>query len=684
MSENPDEHRPNQYQARASAAGAEGHDRLGLVLNTTGLALWEWDVDSGAVLWEGTRIGSLPPAGAGRTTYPALLEAVHPDDRSALASALERCAETGSQVEHEFRTVDALDPRWVQIRGERFGSAGERRVLGLAGEITQRKRDDAERMSLLRDERRARSEADATARRLSHLQLVTETGLANLSLDDLLERLLERVRDALAADTATVLLRNQERDRLKARASVGIDLATTTGTEIPTGEGIAGQVVASGQPVVIDDLSTVVVHSPYLRDSGVQSLAAVPLVLDRRTIGVLHVGSYHASHFTAEAVELLSLVADRVALAVDRAAAYERAQDIAEVLQRILLPERLPDVPGIDLAGRYQAGDSSVVVGGDWYDAIPTTDGRILVMIGDVMGRGVRAAAVMAQLRNAGRVAAARDHGPAQIISQLNRLVGALDEGRFATLVCLLIDPGSGSVSFSNAGHPPPLLRLRDGTTAFLREALGPPLGASDHDYDDYTLIAPMGSVFILYTDGLVEARNLPLTAGLRRLATSAAEQSGSASAMCDHLLQAALSTGPVDDDVAVLAVGLTASPVSPLDLDLPAQAGALSELRAALRPWLTSAGLNPQAVEDIVGAASEAATNVVEHGDPPGHGHLRVTAQRVGDTVTVTVGDGGRWQPPSTTDQGRGLLLMEALVDRLEVVHQEASTTVYLSKNVR
>jgi anti-sigma regulatory factor (Ser/Thr protein kinase) len=208
-------------------------------------------------------------------------------------------------------------------------------------------------------------------------------------------------------------------------------------------------------------------------------------------------------------------------------------------------------------------------------------------------------------------------------------------------------------------------------------------LGAADYDYDEQTLTVPMGSVLILYTDGLVESRHRPLTAGLRSLATSAAAASGGPALMCEQLLQSILGAGQVNDDVAILAVGLTATAVAPLTLDLPATADVLGELRAALRPWLAGAGIESQAAEDVVVAVSEAATNVVEHAYPEGNGKLEVTGQRVAETVTVTVRDWGRWQPPATADQGRGLLLMEALVDRLEVVHRDTGTVVHLAKIV-
>src|SRR5205085_9225565 len=253
------------------------------------------------------------------------------------------------------------------------------------------------------------------------------------------------------------------------------------------------------------------VLSPILRQK-VASLLGVPLLMDGRAIGLMHVGTVSPRRFTAEDTVVLQLAADRAARAIERAQLFQQEHETAVTLQRALLPERLPDVTGLALAARYLPGAAGAEVGGDWYDVIPLSDGRVGIAMGDVVGRGIPAASLMGQLRNALRAYAIEGHGPAVVVERLDRLVQALSPGRMATLLYMVLEPDARSATFTNAGHLPPLL-VEPGQAPRLLEAVrGVPLGVLPYaTFEDAETRIEPASTLVLYTDGLVELRGVSL-----------------------------------------------------------------------------------------------------------------------------------------------------------------------------
>lgn len=397
---------------------------------------------------------------------------------------------------------------------------------------------------------------------LRRLQRVTDAALGHLSPDELLDELLERVCEALSADTAAVLLLEPPGNMLVARAAKGLEEEVDQHVRIPFGRGFAGRIAAERRPVKIAEVDHSNVINPILREKGIRSLLGVPLVVQGEVLGVLHVGTLKPRDFGDDDVELLQLVGDRVALAL-KVRLQERERLVADTLQRSLLPEALPSVPGLTLASRYLPAASGMV-GGDWYDAFLIPGGRLAIAIGDVAGRGLGAASVMGRVRNALRAYAFEGHPPVEVAHRLDGLVSYFDSGDLVTLLYGVVDPGLSTLRFVLAGHMPPLMLTGEGAK-FVESAdrSDPPLGAFDtSSFRERTVSLDPGASLLLYTDGLVERREESLAAGLERLRTAAERSRGrSASETLARILKEVLVAGRPADDVAALIMQRSCDP---------------------------------------------------------------------------------------------------------------------------
>jgi serine phosphatase RsbU (regulator of sigma subunit)/anti-sigma regulatory factor (Ser/Thr protein kinase)/DNA-binding response OmpR family regulator len=542
----------------------------------------------------------------------------------------------------------------------------------------ERVRTEQQRIALLR-EQTARAEAEAIAGTVTRLERLTEAALANLTLDQLLDELLEHVSEMLEADTAAILLLDEERGVLEVAAAKGLEGEVESRVQIPLGHGFAGRIAAERRSIVIDDVSKADIVSPVVRQR-VASLLGVPLLAARRVIGAMHVGTAKPRAFTAEDTVVLQLAADRAARAIERAQRFQQEHQTAVTLQRALLPERLPDVPGLALAARYLPGAAGAEVGGDWYDVIPLSDGRVGIVMGDVVGRGIPAASLMGQLRNALRAYAVEGYEPAIVLERLDRLVQSLSPGRMATLLYFVLAPDGRSATFASAGHLPPLVVPPAGEPRLLHGRRGIPLGVLPYaSFADETVAIEPGATLVLYTDGLVEERGISLEARLETLRCLAAGTFAGPNELCEHLLAELLPEGAGADDVALLA--LTTAPVAgdSISLTLPAVPEALIVARRALRNWLTEMGADPQLLYDVTLATGEACTNAIEHAYAPGDANFELAAARVDGQLVVTVRDQGHWRPPRGRHRGRGLKLMETLMDEVTIRREPGGTTVEL-----
>ena len=242
------------------------------------------------------------------------------------------------------------------------------------------------------------------------------------------------------------------------------------------------------------------------------------------------------------------------------AQALETERTLALALQRSLLPDRLPEIAGYQLAGRYLPASSRAEVGGDWYDAFARQDGSVAIVIGDVAGHGIKAASIMGQLRTGLRAyALLEDQDPASCLVLLSRLLdtsGGDGDPHFATACLALLDPVTGMFRVASAGHLPAAIRDADGTVRFIHGYGGPPLGVEPAApvAEDFGQLDP-GSALVLFTDGLVEDRHRPLDDGLTQLAASLTEAAGAADDLCDHLVNDMLNGRRQEDDIAVLVL---------------------------------------------------------------------------------------------------------------------------------
>jgi phosphoserine phosphatase RsbU/P len=395
----------------------------------------------------------------------------------------------------------------------------------------------------------------AIAERLRGIEAVTDAGLAQLSVEELLVELLDRVREILAVDTAVVLLFDRASGQLVATAARGIEEEVYQDVRVPWGRGFAGRVAQTRQALAIEDIDQADVVNPLLRARGIRSLLGVPLLAGGQLLGVLHVGTVSQRRFDDEDVELLQLVADRVALAT-QASLSETERRASLVMQRSLLPDRLPDVAGLETAVRYIPGAGTV--GGDWYDMFVLPSGRVFVTVGDVVGKGLRAAVVMGRLRSSLRAHGFSDErDPGAVLDQVDRQLHHFEPGQMATAVVARIDLDAAHIQLALAGHPAPVVATGDGPGRYLDLAVGPPLGiAPSRPHPTTTVELPPGAVICFYTDGLIERRDVRLDDRISQLChavtTDPVEQ------VCIRVMAHLIGGERAQDDVALLTLRRT------------------------------------------------------------------------------------------------------------------------------
>ena len=363
---------------------------------------------------------------------------------------------------------------------------------------------------------------------------------------------------------------------------------------------------------------------------------------------------------------------------------YQREHTIAETLQRSLLPERLPRIEGLEIAARYLPAGRGAAIGGDWYDALELPDGRVALVVGDVVGHGLRAAAVMGQLRNAFRAYGLAESSPAEVMRRVNRLVMTAEDDVMATVLYLVLDRESGELSFASAGHPPPLVLADDGVR-FLEGGRAVPIGAVEPVlFREASAVLPPGAALLLYTDGLVERRDEPLERRLDALADAAGGAEEGLEGLCDAVLAGVIGPERMpSDDVALLAVRPRPVGERKVRFTLPAEPESLAGLRRRLGRLLHAAGADDAETYEITLTICEAAGNAIEHAYGPGDATFEVEASLDADQVVATVSDHGQWRERRGAHRGRGLNIIEGLMDDVQVSTEGDGTVVRMKRRL-
>jgi len=396
----------------------------------------------------------------------------------------------------------------------------------------------------------------------------------------------------------------------------------------------------------------------------------------------------------AEVRELFSVLTSHLAQVLAKARDYEQARAVALTLQHAILgPTELPH----GFAARYTPAVPPLEVGGDWYDVIPLPGPRTGVVVGDCVGRGLPAAAVMGQLRSASQAVLLRAPGPAEALADLDTFASRIPGAECTTVFCAILDLAAGTVTYSCAGHPPPILVTAGADYHLLDQARSLPLAMLPADWrrSQATAALPPGATLMLYTDGLVERRNQSLDKGIDAAAVTVAEYAQDhPDDVADHVMSAMTPAVGYEDDVAVL---IYRHPPAPLTVQVTADdRSCLALLRARLRRWLAAAAVGSREATDIMIAAGEASANAFEHataGRPADAAPVQITltARATHTTIQLTVADTGSWRPPPADRQqpapgtrGHGVIFMHALMNDVTIDPSAHGTTVTLTKDLK
>lgn len=458
----------------------------------------------------------------------------------------------------------------------------------------------------------------------------------------------------------------------------------------PVGELIRflpGNSVASsaqhGRPVMLSDLTAshgwraqAPERARRILDSGLHSLITVPLRARGVVLGMVNFWRVEQGAFGEEDLAFAEELAARAAVAIDNARRYTREHALAVTLQRSLLPRSVPEQSAVEVAHRYLPARAGV--GGDWFDVIPLPGARVALVVGDVVGHGLHAAATMGRLRTAVRTFSSLDLSPDELIRHLDELVTWVDsegndgEGNDsegitgATCLYAIYDPVAGLCSLARSGHPEPALVRPDGTVEQVRVPVSPPLGLGGGlPFESAEFTLPEGSQLVLYTDGLVEDRNRDIDTGLDMLRDALAGPGRTPDETCQAVLDALLPARPSDDIALVVARTRLLDPSQVADWDVPGDPAAVAGIRAGVARRLAEWGLEELAFATEL-VISELVTNAIRYGAEP----RRLRVLRDGTSLICEVSDGSSTSPhlrraADTDEGGRGLFLVAQFTQR-------------------
>jgi PAS domain S-box-containing protein len=438
----------------------------------------------------------------------------------------------------------------------------------------------------------------------------------------------------------------------------------------------AVDVVQTREPLLLVEQEAFVARYPslgeYIRALDYHTTLNLPLLQGERVLGVLFFGFDRRRPLEADEMELLRTIGPILAQALDRAQLFEFQRSIASTLQRAMLTEQPVAPTNVAVAARYVPAVAELSVGGDWYDVVPIDDTRVAIAVGDIVGRGINAAAAMGQLRSASSAIARTTDSAVEAVARLDRFAHGVEGARATTLLYGVVDSANGTLRYTSAGHPPALVVEEDGTATFLQDARGWPLGVADPDRarPEAVAVLPPGSTIVLYTDGLVERRTERLEVGFGRLADAAAARAAlPVEEFCDELLDELVADGH-PDDVALVALRIVVPAAPSFTCRIAAVPPALSHVRGEMRMWLAAQGLPEPLHDDMVLAVGEACSNAIEHAySVTERDTVVVEGFRRDGHLVFTVRDYGCWRPLVPNPQrNRGLRLMHEVTDDVKI----------------
>lgn len=387
--------------------------------------------------------------------------------------------------------------------------------------------------------------------KLRGIRSITDAILSRRAGDEFLAELLGRLKQILDADIAVVLLLDRSSRYLIAAATSGLEEDVAQGVRIPVGRGFAGRIAAEQRPVILNHVDAGNVFNPILVHRGLRSLVGVPLLVDATVLGVLYVGSTRDRVFTADDAALLQLAAVRAALAIQSLRSrLDRAA--AAALQRALLPSALSAVPGVEIATRYVPGRGQV--GGDWYDTFRLPSGELSLAVGDVAGSGLEAAVIMGRIRCVLQAYAMEFPDPADVLCKLDDRMQYFESDAMATVLYAVLDPSTGELRISSAGHFPPVIAAPGRRGALADVAVDVPIGVADVPHRPVTTLRLVpGTVLCCFTDGLVERRDESLDVGIARLCDLVSP--GPPESLCASIMEGLIGTDHAPDDIALLVL---------------------------------------------------------------------------------------------------------------------------------
>jgi PAS domain S-box-containing protein len=466
-------------------------------------------------------------------------------------------------------------------------------------------------------------------------------------------------------------------------ADATFDFAGLAGLDLPP-----DHVIATGEPLEYADVEELVSQFPDAKEvAGTLGLNGatfvVPLDTGARVMGALSVTFFHeVAGDQLDLVRFALAELDTVlAHSLLQAEFHEREAEIASTFQRSMLELAVEADPRLALSVHYQAGAEQMEAGGDWYDVVPLDDGRIALMVGDVVGRSLEAAAAMGRLRGACRGLLLATGDPAAVLTHLDTVAATIEGARFSTCCCVVVDPGAQTATYSAAGHPPALVLRDDDEPEYLWGAQGPPLAVPVANRPVATTAFPTGTRLFLYTDGLVERRDELIDMGLDRLVRAAVAGRDRGVAMeCDRIASALFDDFSQSDDVAIVCAELVSHAADELVRHLPPDDRRLRRVRRDALVWLEGHGFTGTRADEVVLAMGEVLANAIEHAGPTAEGislRLSVPERR---TVEVVVVDDGRWKDHvADPTRGRGLTIAERLADEFHLEPTSSGTRVQM-----